>query len=84
MPVLSKDAKENDDDSSYNERVDGPNLPFWSIEELFKEMQFTNSKFKVNQSWHLLHLDTEERSTDMLYKRAMQIAKARYLKVEMQ
>jgi hypothetical protein len=83
MSVLNKSVKVNDNDSSYNEIKEGPHLPFWTTEELFKRMNFDKTTFRVNPSWHVMHLDTENRSELMLYKRAMEIAKSRYLKALM-
>jgi hypothetical protein len=39
MVVLSKLINANDEDSAYNEKKEGPNLPFWNMDELLKEMQ---------------------------------------------
>jgi hypothetical protein len=51
MPMLSKMAHANANDSPYNPEGDGLKLNWWTIAELFKQMQFEKSKFTINPSW---------------------------------
>jgi hypothetical protein len=51
MTTLSKLAHANANDSPYNPEGDGLKLNWWTIEELFKQMDYGKSKFIVNPSW---------------------------------